>query len=553
MAENKFEQRCEHEYCTMGDTNQYEVLTTNLNSNGDFEEHICRKAKRKNTSKICVKSLVIFVVLVLVIGCTTMTVLYLQERNNSRDEKDNAHKIEIGSKGETSGQNNKTAACPNEPFKEMNYTAAGKTGIQGRQFLVCFTVNHPKARYQTRTIYILSDGDFEFQIISKFSTQLLNEVVTPTINMKEISVTSAIAVSYFKIEEKGLLIEATKDVSVITIDNYIHSSDSTGILPIKSISNSYVISSSTIFNATIESSQFAISSPENGTTIKIYFRFYPDLPKKIDGVTYRNGSEFILVLNELQTYQIWHNVDMSGTLIKASSAVAVFSGSICLKIGFKNSSYSGAYSKLDEQLPPIDRLDKMYIVPPTYNRKGTFLKIISPFHTRLTYKIGNEQREKLLLPSGYFEIAFSDKDVVIIDSEKPVLVTSFATGSDYTGDPYMITVPGIRQYTDKYIVMVPENFKESYVAIIVEGKSLYNLILNETNIIYYLNDRKFYTTVTFWKMDFVVLVLPVKGGLLRVESTNNAAFGFIVYGHRNNDGHGFAGKAVLPDVCVPSN
>ncbi|XP_061185225.1 uncharacterized protein LOC133193284 [Saccostrea echinata] len=192
----------------------------------------------------------------------------------------------------------------------------------------------------------------------------------------------------------------------------------------------------------------------------------------------------------------------------------------------------------------------MYIVPPNYNRIGTVLKIVSPFENRLIYKIGNKQTKKTLQPSGYFEINFSDEEAVVIDSEKPVLVTSFSTGSYDTGDPYMNNVPGIRQYTDKYLVVVPANFKENYVGLTIEEKSLKNLMLNETKIIHYLNDRKFYTTVTVRDMDFVVLVLQVQGGLLRVKSTNNAAFGLIVYGHRKNDGHGFAGKAVLPDVCV---
>ncbi|XP_062574096.1 IgGFc-binding protein-like [Saccostrea cucullata] len=479
-----------------------------------------------------------------------MTVLYLQERNKSRDENDNA--IKIGPNAETHGQNQKTAVCPNDPIKGMNYTTAGKTGIQGRQFLICFTDNHEEAVNQPKTIYILSDEDFELKLISKFSTQLIKDVVTPTRNLIEINVISAVALSDFKIEEKALLIETTKDVSVIIIDNFITSSDSTGILPIKSTSNSYVISTPRAFNKTL-GPQFAIASPRNGTIIKIHFHFDPDLPTTIDGITYQNGSIMLLVLNELETYEIYHIVDLSGTFIDSTSPVAVFSGSFCHKVPFENSTDFGYCSKLDEQLPPIDRLDKMYIVPPSFKKMGTVLKIVSPFQTRLTYKIGNKQTEKILQPRGFFEITFSDKDIVVIDSEKAVLVTTFATGSNDTDGPYMITVPGFRQYTDKYLVMVPENFKENYVTIIIEEKSLYNLILNETKIIHYLNDRKFYTTVPFRKMNFVVLVLQVNGGLLRVESTDTAAFGLIVYGHRKHDGHGFAGKAVLPDVCVPSH
>ncbi|XP_061170662.1 IgGFc-binding protein-like [Saccostrea echinata] len=446
--------------------------------------------------------------------------------------------------------------CPNVPSKGMNYPEAGKTGIQGRQFLVCFTDNHPYARNQSKTIYILSDEDFEFKLISKFldSTQLYKEVLTQSRNFKELNLTNTIALSDFKIEQKALLIETTQDVSVIIIDNYMHSSDSTVVLPIKSISNSYIISSAyREFNNSLPNSQFAIASRENGTLIKIYFHFDPDLPMKINGITYRNGSAMIFVLDELETFQIWHKVDATGTLIHASKPVAVFSGSHCDKIAFENSTGFGACSKLDEQLPPIDRLDNMYIVPPNYNRMGTVLKIASPFDNRIIYKIGNKQGEKTLKPNGYFEITFLKDEIVVIDSEKPVLVTSFSTGSYITGDPYMITVPGIRQYTDKYLVTVPENFEKSYIALMVEEKSMYNLVINDTEIIQYLNDRKFYAIVTIKDIKFAVLILQVSGGMLRIKSTNNAAFGLVVYGHRRADGHGFAGKAVLPDTCVNVN
>ncbi|XP_062574021.1 uncharacterized protein LOC134235876 [Saccostrea cucullata] len=454
-----------------------------------------------------------------------------------------------------SSTENQKAVCPNVPTTNMKYSTEGKTGIQGRQFLVCFTDNHPEARNQTETIYILSEEDFEYKLISEFldSSQLFKEVQTQSRNFKEINVTNTIALYDFEIEQKALLIETTRDVTVIIIDNYIHSSDSTSILPIKSISNSYVISTPGPFNKTLSgSSHFAIASQANRTIVKIRFHFDPDTPKIIKGITYRSGSEMIRVLDELQTYQIWYGGDLSGTIINASSPVAVFAGSFCQAVAFVNQTNPGFCSKLDEQLPPIDRLDKMYIVPPNYNREGTILKIVSPFENHLTYKIGSSETGKRLKPNGYFEIKFSDEEVVVIDSEKPVLVTSYATGSDITGDPYMVTIPGIRQYTDKYFVTVPGNFTENYIALMVEEKSLNNVVLNDTTIIQHFNDKKFYATVTIKDVSFVVLVLQISGGTLKVKSTDNSAFGLIVYGHRKNDGHGFVGKAVLPDTCVNS-
>ena len=60
------------------------------------------------------------------------------------------------------------------------------------------------------------------------------------------------------------------------------------------------------------------------------------------------------------------------------------------------------------------------------------------------------------LPSAgnWEEISISDDSFCSIISIKPVLVAQFALGfhADSNGDPFMILVPAIDQYTNNYVI-----------------------------------------------------------------------------------------------------
>lgn len=80
---------------------------------------------------------------------------------------------------------------------------------------------------------------------------------------------------------------------------------------------------------------------------------------QIDGETYQNGDVLILKLNYLETYQIEHTVDMTGTLIVSSSPIAVFSGNDCNPVTRQN-----VCDHMFEELPPTSSIDTAYVVTP---------------------------------------------------------------------------------------------------------------------------------------------------------------------------------------------
>lgn len=96
------------------------------------------------------------------------------------------------------------------------------------------------------------------------------------------------------------------------------------ILPVKHLSDTYIISIVEYNNKTPYGVQFTIAALNNSTEFRIIFRIEPNVPFTVDQIEYQNGSEMVINLNELETYQIRHEADISGTLIKALSTVAVF-------------------------------------------------------------------------------------------------------------------------------------------------------------------------------------------------------------------------------------
>lgn len=112
-------------------------------------------------------------------------------------------------------------------------------------------------------------------------------------------------------------------------------------------------------------SQLAVSAIKDNKTIPITFRMKHKLPLHIDGKTFYNCDVFKLSLNRFETKQIEHSTDLAGTFIESSSEIAVFLGNDCNKL-----ENMGISDHLIVQLPPVDSVDKTYIVPPTFESKG---------------------------------------------------------------------------------------------------------------------------------------------------------------------------------------
>lgn len=119
-------------------------------------------------------------------------------------------------------------------------------------------------------------------------------------------------------EYKAVIIRTTELSTVTLFDaDYISSNDGTLVIPTNKLSNKYLVS-------TIEwkhlgsdyKSQFAIGVLHNDTQLDIQFNIKNNKTITIQGHTFSSGEIYSHTFGELQTFQVSHIRDLTGTYIK---------------------------------------------------------------------------------------------------------------------------------------------------------------------------------------------------------------------------------------------
>lgn len=236
---------------------------------------------------------------------------------------------------------------------------------------------------------------------------------------------------------------------------------------------------------------------------------------------------------------------MTGTAINSSYPIAVFAGNRCNDVG-----YFGFCSLLVVMVPPADKLDTIFIVPPNIHRYQSRVRILTIVNTRIKYATKDTNTRTNLLKNRFVEFPVGEHEIGIIHSNEPVLVNSFAGGSSKAsvyGDPFMITIPGINQYLKNYIYFVPDGYNFSFATFIIRNESLRNLQINSTDID--VDTCLFHSSVLIGTAFFSVCTVSVPSGVIEVKTSDRSRFGFIVTGQRKFDGYGYAGNALLTTTC----
>lgn len=345
----------------------------------------------------------------------------------------------------------------------------------------------------------------------------------------------------FKKENKAIILESSEPVSVVNLNHDGFSSDSSLILPIESLGTKYVVGSTEPYSARFESfkSQVAIAAVQNNTTVSITFKLKSKGSIHFLQKNYKSGDKVDLNLNKYDSFQFSHGTDLTGTFIESSKPIAVFSGNRCNKL-----QRFGFCSHLIEQLPPIDKLDNQFIVPPSLKRSGTKVRIISAKKTKITFRVNYGKREHVMEPGTSHDAEMFGDHSVYIHADGPIMVLSFAVqmGRRGKGDPYMSVVPGLNQYLSQYQIVVPSGYNQNYLSIIVKAESKYKLridgkTLSDDSV---LSER----AVLAGREKYLSLVVEVRRGGHKVETLDNSRFGLMVHGNSFGDGYGFAANII---------
>ncbi|XP_062616364.1 IgGFc-binding protein-like [Saccostrea cucullata] len=468
--------------------------------------------------------------IVIISGLIVVTVLLYRDMNQGKDQQHTLHvqqktKCQLGSSQEI---------------------LRAWTGSRGRSFLVSFIQSSNHAKKSNRTILVLAENDFN--ITATVSENQNSNLITVSsersgnTTIKKIEVHNSLVPSYLAIESKAIAITVSSMASVLSMNDIDFNSDSTTVFPVDKLSTHYVVSTaSPKMKYRSFGSHFTVAANTDNTKVSIRLVIDTDANITFEGKMYGNDDEIRIVLNMYQTFQVGLDADLSGTTIIASHPVAIFAGNACNRMG----EY-GSCSMLMEMVPPTEKLDKIFIVPPLVHRYKSQLRIVSPFETEIQYSIDGNKTSAILSRNKKFDFFIRENEIATIEGLGPLLVNSFAHASvehDVYGDPFMITIPGINQYLNEYNLIVPGNFNFSFATFILKNSFPEYLEINETNP--YESQTCNFSTISVGEFFYSVWTLSVPSGVMKVRTTYGSPFGVIIYGLRDNDGHGYAGNAIL--------
>ena len=395
----------------------------------------------------------------------------------------------------------------------------------------------------TKNIYITSENGVQINIstseylISSLKSQIDRVVEIPS--NEHIIVPAEMELTSFKIETKAILIETSDDVFVITHIDGDASVGSTTQIPIHKLSTKFVVITGPVIYS---KNKIAVAAIEDNTTIAITLKMWHRINITMNGKIYQNNDVFNITLNRLETYQIEHNTDFTGSVIDSSKPIAAFSGTACKKL---ESVTTCEY--FFEQLPPVVSLDREYIVPPNPYDSETGVVITAVNNTNLTYFIDPTQSDAFLL-NEYTSIGttISSSQSCVVQAENPVLVTAFGLHykSSILGAPSSMTVvPGIHQYLDYYKIVVPTGYDHNYVSIMIKYAAIDSFRINGTTMNRY--PVTFEDNVTVGNIKYYVRTLQVTDGELTASTVDGERFGLMVTGGTNHEAYGFSGNYAL--------
>ena len=205
----------------------------------------------------------------------------------------------------------------------------------GRHFILGFMPQFYDDRYHNsgyNEIAITARFDAMITVSSPMMKDLLNTTSIKAGKVFTFTVPVSFRMNGTGIEKKGIEINSTAEIAVIGANYYRDSSDAFLALPTSTLGKTYVVA--TRLN-TVGKSQnlvdIGIISQRDGTIVTItlqtkgYFGYLSS--------NYTSGQSFTVTLAKLETFNLMHNHDLSGTFISSNYPVAVVCGSPCGNVG----------------------------------------------------------------------------------------------------------------------------------------------------------------------------------------------------------------------------
>ena len=267
-------------------------------------------------------------------------------------------------------------------------------------------------------------------------------------------------------KKKGIRITANKPMSVQGLSILSKTSEGFLGLPVDTLGMYYIVPTFFVaINAIVQ-----VVATEDNTFVSFELRLPRNGRVRYGEVRYVNGGLINDTLNELDVFQVLGDSDLSGTIVRSSKPIAVFSGNDCAMVP-KNRQ---PCNHLVEQIPPVSNWGLEFITNPTPNRQGgDEFHVIASEQTTLVYV---DMQYKTMLNEGDKYIIEAPWNIsLVISTSQPSLVVQYSKGSDTLKlSPSMSLVPPQKWYSNDYTVYVPKNDTgnafDSYLNVVIDTR-----------------------------------------------------------------------------------
>lgn len=326
--------------------------------------------------------------------------------------------------------------------------------------------------------------------------------------------------------DRGYGVRVTSDAEITVYGNSRQpaSSDAFLALPVDALGTEYLVASYRN-QRPYTGGQFVVVGTEANTTVTI-------VRGASDG---RAGEVETVTLGVGQVHGVFGG-DLTGTLVSADKAVAVFSGHNITNIP---STQYAAGDYLVEQLPPVSQWGNHYLTLPLATRSGDTFRVISGSDGNEIFINGTAVAT---LDRGEFHELILTEPAEITAAGR-ILVVQYSNSSSYdgaVGDPFMMLLPSSDQLRDNYVVQAIDavNYTRHFLNVVIPEAAAGTLMLDGQSIPL----GNFIAVANGW----LGVQLEVSAGSHHLEA--GAGFSLTTYGFGPYDSYGYPGGTAARPV-----
>ena len=289
------------------------------------------------------------------------------------------------------------------------------------------------------------------------------------------------------IENKGVKLTSSVEVAIFVFEGPEWSTnDVVTLIPVRSDATNFVVQSYTPYYPSTRNpgrSHFIIVATENTTSVDITLKTTGNLT--YNQTQFASGETIVVILDDLQTFYLYHEHDLSGSIIESNKPVAVFAGACPIMIP-PDVRWG---DRIATQMVQVEHWETSFIVPPNYHAPSYLIRVFAFYNDSAVFvRDSNTVTINGTLNRGEFMDVYLNSVPAVVSSDTKISVVLYGlaenSSKSHKMNPYMTVLPGVRQYvtTSHIFPTLLYGYKdrdfENYVSVILAKQFKTSLVYN---------------------------------------------------------------------------